>query len=91
MDRPSTAAPNAGEGPPPNPDRVLTDYDNALCCARDHASLDEIREEFVPMLERLGREHGRTAQAIHARHASRVAALAWPHNGDIAPEKGQPS
>ena len=90
-ERPSAPEPDPGESPQRSPDLVLTDYDNALCCARDQASLDEIHEEFVPTLQRLGREHGRTAQAIHARHASRVTALAWSPNADTAPSKGLPS
>ena len=43
------------------------------------------------MLERLGREHAHTAQAIHARHAGRVTALAWPPNADAVSAEGLPS
>ncbi|MEJ1930892.1 hypothetical protein WDZ92_11570 [Nostoc sp. NIES-2111] len=54
---------------------LLTDYDNALCCAQDRDTLDEIAEEFSLVIERLGEDDRFAAGRVLARHEERVIAL----------------
>jgi hypothetical protein len=56
----------------------LTLLDDALCCALDQATLDEIVEEFADRIGGLSGEDSRKAEAMIRRHAARVASLVSP-------------
>ncbi len=71
----------AGDENPPTPYHVpgqddLTLLDDALCCAFDPATLDEIVVEFAARISRLSSEDGRKAEAIIRRHSARLEPLA---------------
>ena len=68
-----------------SPHEVLQLYDDALSCARDAVTLDEIVEEFAARLATLDRNGVARAQHILARHRHRVAALAVASTPDRAP------
>jgi uncharacterized protein YheU (UPF0270 family) len=85
-------SPEATPAPSPSPHAVLGLYDDALSCALDPATLDEIVEEFVTRLSTLDREAAGQAERILARHRDRVAALAkTTHAIDTDPDAGGPS
>lgn len=81
-------APDANVVPAPHgepvqePPRTLAAFDtlqmldDALCCASDQATLDEIVEEFSDRFAALGGEDGRKAEVILRRHVARIASLA---------------
>ena len=50
--------------------------DDALCCALDQVTLDEVVADFADRVGRLSGEDSRKAEAIIRRHAARVASLA---------------
>lgn len=77
-DEPSTLVPEFGQDD-------LNLLDDALCCALDPSTLDEIVAEFTARIEKLSSEDGRKAEAIIRRHAARVASLA---SGEDAQEHG---
>ena len=54
------------------PTQLLEDFDNALCCAFDPETLEEIREEFQPKIDVLGSELIDHAGRIFLRHEQRV-------------------
>jgi hypothetical protein len=87
-----TPSPQATPAPSPSPHAVLGLYDDALSCALDQLTLDEIVEEFVPRLSTLDRDATGQAERILARHRDRVAALAMTtHAIDNDPDAGGPS
>jgi hypothetical protein len=55
---------------------TLQMLDDALCCASDTATLDEIVEEFSDRIAALGGEDGRKAEVVLRRHVARIASLA---------------
>ena len=59
-----------------SPHDVLALYDDALSCALDEPTLDEIVGEFGPRLTALDRDAAAQAERITSRHRDRVAALA---------------
>jgi hypothetical protein len=71
-----TPPPDATPTPSPSPHAILGLYDDALSCALDPATLDEIVEEFVPRLVALDRDAAAQGERIYARHRDRVAVLA---------------
>jgi hypothetical protein len=82
----------ATPAPSPSPHAVLGLYDDALSCALDPPTLDEIVEEFVPRLFTLDREAAGQAERILARHRDRVAALSISTRAiDNDPDAGGPS
>ena len=84
--------PDATPTPSPSPHAVLGLYDDALSCALDPPTLDEIVEEFVPRLVMLARDSAAHAERILARHRDRVAALAKStHAIETDPDAGGPS
>jgi hypothetical protein len=85
-------SPEATPAPSPSPHAVLGLYDDALSCAHDPPSLDEIVEEFVPRLVALDRDAAGQGERILMRHRDRVAALAMStHAIDTDPDAGGPS
>ncbi len=87
-----TPSHEAAPAPSPSPHAVLGLYDDALSCALDPPTLDEIVEEFVPRLSTLDRDAAGQAERILARHRDRVAALAMStHAIDTDPDAGGPS
>lgn len=72
-------APDSPSSPSPEPwltaRDLLTDYDNALSCAQDRDTLDEIDVEFSVALARLPEDDRFAASRILARHEARVLAL----------------
>jgi hypothetical protein len=76
---PATPSAEAGLSNTPEPwltaRDLLTDYDNALSCAQDRETLDEIAEEFSLALERLAEDDRFAAGRILARHEARLVAL----------------
>jgi hypothetical protein len=78
--------------PSPSPHAVLGLYDDALSCALDPPTLDEIVEEFVPRLTTLDRDATAQAERILMRHRDRVAVLAISRRAiDNDPDAGGPS
>jgi len=61
-----------------NPNQLIEDFDNALCCAFDAETLDEIREEFQPKIDTLGSDFIADAGGIFLRHEQRVQRLTDP-------------
>ena len=61
-----------------NPNQLIEDFDNALCCAFDAETLDEIREEFQPKIDTLGSDFIADAGGIFLRHERRVRQLTDP-------------
>jgi hypothetical protein len=57
----------------------VTLFDDALCCARDRATLDEIVQEFMPRLSSASREVRAAAARVLKRHRHRVAELEQPN------------
>jgi len=51
---------------------LITLFDDALCCAFDPETLEEIREEFQPKIDRLGRNFIEYAGRVFLRHEQRV-------------------
>jgi hypothetical protein len=58
-----------------NPTELIEDFDNALCCAFDTETLEEIREEFQPKIDTLGSDFIAEAGRIFLRHEQRVDEL----------------
>ena len=98
---PEALAPSAEQGPEiassqarpsPSPHDVLDLYDDALSCALDPPTLDEIVGEFGPRLTSLDRDAAAHAERILARHRDRVAVLAMLEAdcGGDADAGGQP-
>jgi hypothetical protein len=96
---PEALAPAAELGPEtaptparPSPHGVLDLYDDALSCALDPPTLDEIVEEFGPRLTSLNRDAAAEAERIVARHRDRVAVLAMleADHGDGPNPGGRP-
>ena len=58
-----------------NPTQLIEDFDNALCCAFDTETLEEIREEFQPKIDTLGSDFIAEAGRIFLRHEQRVHEL----------------
>jgi hypothetical protein len=54
-------------------------FDDALSCARDRATLDEIVQEFTPRLSTASREIRAAAARVLKRHRLRVAELEQPN------------
>ena len=52
--------------------QLIEDFGNALCCAFDHETLEEIREEFQPKIDALGREHIAHAGRLFLTHEQRI-------------------
>jgi len=61
-----------------NPTQLIADFDNALCCAFDTETLEEIREEFQPKIDTLGSDFIAEAGRIFLRHEQRVQLLTEP-------------
>jgi hypothetical protein len=61
-----------------NPNQLIEDFDNALCCAFNAETLDEIREEFQPKIDTLGSDFIAEAGRIFLRHEQRVQRLTDP-------------
>ena len=61
-----------------NPIQLIEDFDNALCCAFDTETLEEIREEFQPKIDTLGSDFIADAGRIFLRHEQRVQQLTDP-------------
>jgi len=59
---------------------LITLFDDALCCAFDPETLEEIREEFQPKIDGLGRDFIEYAGRVFLRHEQRVQQI----NNDIA-------
>ena len=55
-----------------NPTQLIEDFDNALCCAFDIETLEEIREEFQPKIDALGSDFIEHAGRIFLRHEQRI-------------------
>ena len=51
---------------------LITLFDDALCCAFDPETLEEIREEFQPKIDRLGSDFIAYAGRVFLRHEQRV-------------------
>jgi len=51
---------------------LITLFDDALCCAFDPETLEEIREEFQPKIDRLGSNFIEYADRVFLRHEQRV-------------------
>ncbi|MCX8498128.1 MAG: recombinase RecT, partial [Caulobacteraceae bacterium] len=51
---------------------LITLFDDALCCAFDPETLEEIREEFQPKIDRLGSNFIEYAGRVFLRHEQRV-------------------
>jgi RecT family len=51
---------------------LITLFDDALCCAFDPETLEEIREEFQPKIDRLGSDFIEYAGRVFLRHEQRV-------------------
>jgi hypothetical protein len=62
----------------------LTLLDDALCCALDQPTLDEIVEEFADRIGGLSGEDSRKEEAIIRRHTARVASLISPADEKVA-------
>jgi len=62
---------------------LITLFDDALCCAFDPETLEEIREEFQPKIDRLAKTHIEQAGRVFLKHEGRVAGI------NISPS-GQP-
>ena len=65
-----------------NPTQLIEDFDNALCCAFDAETLEEIREEFQPKIDTLGSDFIAEAGRIFLRHEQRVQQLTDPATYD---------
>jgi len=50
-------------------------FDDALCCAFDPETLEEIREEFQPKIDGLGRNYIEQAGRVFLKHEERVAGI----------------
>jgi hypothetical protein len=61
-----------------NPIQLIEDFDNALCCAFDPETLEEIREELQPKIDTLGSDFIAEAGRIFLRHEQRVQQLTEP-------------
>ena len=61
-----------------NPTQLIEDFDNALCCAFDTETLEEIREEFQPKIDTLGSDFIAEAGRLFLRHEQRVQRLTEP-------------
>jgi hypothetical protein len=70
-----------------NHTQLIDDFDNALCCAFDTETLEEIREEFQPKIDALGSDFIEHAGRIFLRHEQRVQRLTIPIT-DEAPDSG---
>jgi hypothetical protein len=51
---------------------LITLFDDALCCAFDPETLEEIREEFQPKIDNLGNDFIEYAGRVFLRHEQRV-------------------
>ena len=51
---------------------LITLFDDALCCAFNPETLEEIREEFQPKIDRLGNDFIEYAGRVFLRHEQRV-------------------
>jgi hypothetical protein len=51
---------------------LITLFDDALCCAFEPETLEEIREEFQPKIDRLGSDFIEYAGRVFLRHEQRV-------------------
>jgi len=51
---------------------IITLFDDALCCAFDPETLEEIREEFQPKIDNLGSDFIEYAGRVFLRHEQRV-------------------
>ena len=58
-----------------NPSQLIEDFDNALCCAFDTDTLEEIREEFQPKIDTLSSDFIAEAGRIFLRHEQRAKLL----------------
>ena len=68
---------------------LITLFDDALCCAFDTETLEEIREEFQPKIDRLGSDFIEYAGRVFLRHEQRVQQInnhiaGDDHENDIA-------
>jgi hypothetical protein len=66
-----------------NPTQLIEDFDNALCCAFDPETLEEIREEFQPKIDTLGSYFIEDAGRIFLRHEQRVQQLTDPVSDEV--------
>ena len=55
-----------------NHTQLIDDFDNALCCAFDTETLEEIREEFQPKIDALGSDFIEHAGRIFLTHEQRI-------------------
>jgi len=62
---------------------LITLFDDALCCAFDPETLEEIREEFQPKIDTLGNDFIAEAGRIFLRHEQRVRQLTDPATHEI--------
>ena len=62
---------------------LITLFDDALCCAFDPETLEEIREEFQPKIDRLGSDFIEHAGRIFLRHEQRVQQLTEPVTDEV--------
>ena len=72
---------------PTEPTQLLEDFDNALCCAFETETLEEIREEFQPKIDTLGSDFIAHAGRIFLRHEQRVQRLTDPVEDDAPKNK----
>ena len=66
---------------------LITLFDDALCCAFDPETLEEIREEFQPKIDRLGSDFIEYAGRVFLRHEQRVQQIN-NHTADDDHENG---
>ena len=66
---------------------LITLFDDALCCAFDPETLEEIREEFQPKIDRLGSDFIEYAGRVFLRHEQRVEDINWSSSETMKTEK----
>ena len=66
---------------------LITLFDDALCCAFDPETLEEIREEFQPKIDRLGSDFIEYVGRVFLRHEQRVQQII-NHTADDDHENG---
>jgi len=70
-----------------NPTQLIEDFDNALCCAFDNETLEEIREEFQSKIDRLGSNFIEHAGRIFLRHEQRIEDINSTSSNQIEPKE----
>ncbi|MHB2165660.1 recombinase family protein [Alsobacter sp. R-9] len=74
----ATETTTADPSPAPASHDDVSLFDDALSCARDRATLDEIVQEFTPRLSKASREIRAAAARVLNRHRQRVVELEQP-------------